>query len=202
MIEEQKGRIMPREDFNLTKFKRTKEGLFIAHHVGGPNPADVTADVDVKPHPDLQAKMNELQLYMATRLGLLEGWDYSRDNLKGEKLKKAMNGHKETLERCNVNGITYLGEGETRGVTITGSIKTPKSGSVGLAVPKITFGKDTLGYEGEVEQICEEITDEVYNYLILRKKEQTDLGDQADGFDNQGNLEFKEDEKGDEKPTD
>lgn len=146
-VDEQQGRIIPREDFHLLKFKRTKEGVWIQHHLGGPNPQTQTNDVEAKPHPDLQNVMNQLQLYMATRLGILEGWDFSREHLKKNPnyLKKAIQGHKDALERCNINGLTFLGEGETYGVTITGSIKTPKNGSVGLAVPKITFSKEDLG---------------------------------------------------------
>ena len=199
--EDQKGRIMPREDFNLMKFKRTKEGVSITHHVGGTNPANINADVDVQPHPDLQKKMDELQLYMATRLGLLQGWDFAREGTRKDSdlLEKAIQGHKDAVAMCNINGISFVGEGETAGVMITGSIKTPKSGSVGLAVPKISFGKEVLGYENEVEQICEEITDEIYSYLILKKKEQTDLGDQAEGFDNQGSMEFDENKEDEAK---
>lgn len=187
-VEEQKGRILPREDFNLMKFKLTKDGAVITHHLAGTQPQDVTAVVDVKPHPDLQKAMDQLKLYMATRLGLLGGWDFAREHLKKNPnyLQKAIAGHESAKDVCNVNGLTFLGEGETAGVSITGSIKTPKSGSVGLAVPKITFGKEDLGYEEDVLQITKEITDEVYNYLILRKKEQTDVVDQSEGFDNTG----------------
>jgi hypothetical protein len=207
--EEQKGRIMPREEFNLQKFKVTKDGLLITHHVNGLNPTDITANVEVKPHPDLKLKMDELKVYMATRLGLLEGWDFARDNLKKNPnyLQNAIAGHKTAKGRCNVNGLTFLGSGETFGVSITGSISTPTNGSVGLAVPKISFESDVLGYEEEVEQICNEITDEVYSYLILRKKEQTNIEDQSEGFDNDGKVDgvidmFKEEPKMDDQEFD
>lgn len=195
--EEQQGRIMPREEFNLQKFKVTKDGLTITHHVNGLNPADITANVEVKPHPDLKEKMDKLKVYMATRLGLLEGWDFSREHLKKNPnyLQNAIAGHKTAKDRCNVNGLTFLGSGETYGVSITGSISTPINGSVGLAVPKISFDKNDLGYEDEVFEICKEITDEVYSYLILRKKEQTNVEDQSEGFDNNGGVIDMFDEK-------
>jgi hypothetical protein len=162
--------------------------LTITHHVKGLNPADITANVEVKPHPDLKVAMDQLKVYMATRLGLLEGWDFSREHLKKNPnyLQLAIAGHKSAKERCNVSGLTFLGSGETYGVSITGSIATPTNGSVGLAVPKISFDKNDLGYEDEVLEICKEITDEVYSYLILRKKEQTNIEDQSEGFDNDG----------------
>jgi len=189
--EKQQGRILPREDFHLMSFKLSKDGVFIKHHLGGADPQTQTNDVDAKPHPDLKSTMDQLQLYMATRLGLVEGWDFSREHLKKNPnyLQKAIQGHKDAVARCNINGITFVGEGETAGVMITGSIKTPKNGSVGLAVPKIKFGDTELGYETEVEEICKEISDEIYNYLILKKKEQASVEDQAEGFDNNGNFE-------------
>lgn len=189
-IEDQKGRIMPREDFNLLKFKIGKDSVTITHHLNGLNPSDITAVVNVKPHPDLQESMDQLKVYMATRLGLLEGWDFAREHCKKNQksLTQAIEGHNLAKESCNVGGLTFLGSGETYGVSITGSIKTPKNGSVGLAVPKITFESDVLGYEDDVFEICKEITDEVYKYLILRKKEQTNIEDQSEGFDNEGGV--------------
>lgn len=189
--ENQQGRILPREDFNLEKFKFTKDGVSVKHHLGGTDPQTQSNDCDWRPHPDLITKVDKLQLYMATRLGLLTGWDFAREHLKKNPnyLKKAMDGHKATVAICNVNGITLVGEGETAGVMITGSIKTPKNGSTGLAVPKIAFGKSDLGYETDVQEICEEIADEVYNYLILKKKEQANIEDQAEGFDNAGGVQ-------------
>jgi hypothetical protein len=189
--EEQKGRIMPREDFKLTKFKLNKDGVTITHHVNGVTSADITAIVEAEPHPDLISKMDQLKLFMASRLGLLSGWDFARDNLKKNPnaLTRAIQGHKDIVKMMNVNGLTFVGSGETYGVMITGSIKVPIKGSTGLSVPKISFdGGNELGYEDDVEQICEEITDEIYNYLILRKKGQTNIEDQSEGFDNDGGL--------------
>lgn len=188
--EEQKGRILPRKDFHLTKFKLTNSGIVITHHLGGVEPQTQTNDCEATPHPDLINAMKELRLYMATRLGFLEAWDFAREHTRSDSdiLRKAMDGHQATIERMNVNGITYKGEGDTLGVQITGSFKTPFKGSVGLAVPKINMESEELGYEEEVFEICDKITDEVYNYLILKKKEQTNIEDQAKGFDNDGQL--------------
>lgn len=200
--EKQQGRILPIEDFNLVSFKFKEDGLTVKHHLGGVDPQIQTNECKYKAHPDLKKQVNLLQLYMASRLGLLEGWDFARENTRHDLsiLEKAKQGHDEVISRMNVNGITYKGEGETYGVSITGSIKTPSGGSVGLSVPKITFSKEELGYEEEVKEICEEITKEVYNYLILKKKEQTNIEDQAEGFDNKGGVQTSilENEEGDE----
>lgn len=202
--EEQQGRNMPREEFKLLKFKVAKEGLTITHHVNGTTPADITAVVNSNPHPDLKESMDKLQLYMATRLGLLSGWDFAREHLKKNPnyLQKAIQGHKDVVKMMNVNGLTFVGSGETYGVMITGSIGVPVKGSAGLSVPKIGFDANDLGYEEEVNEICKEITDEVYKYLILRKKEQTNIEDQADGFNNDGGVDEKTLDMFEEKPAD
>lgn len=186
--EEQQGRIMPLKDFRLEKFKLTKEGVNITHYLNGTDPQTVSVAVESTPHPDLINKMDELRLYMATRLGLLLGWDFARDKCRGDLdvLQEAKNGHQQAVDRMNVNGLTFKGEGDTYGVCITGSVKTPHNGSVGLSTPKISFNTDVLGYEQEVVEICDEIKEEIYNYLILKKKEQTNIEDQAEGFDNDG----------------
>lgn len=190
--EEQKGRIIPFEDFHLEQFKVKKEGVFVKWHTGGTNPAINTRMVPESPHPDFREAMDALKLYMATRLGLLEGWDFSRDNIKGnpDLTKQAMEGHEEAMERCNIAGLTYSGSGETKGVAITGSFKTPVKGTVGLSVPKILFDDDSLGYEESVFELCEEVNKEVYNFLILKKKEQANIEDQAEGFDNVGGQQL------------
>lgn len=176
--EEQQNRNLEYQHFDLKKFKVTKDGLDVTHHENVIEPRTISVSSEYQPHPDLKEKMDQLQLYMATRLGLLEGWDFSRAHLglkKEDEMKQAVQNHKDTIARCNVNGITFLGEGDTFGVSITGSIKCPKGGSFGLAVPKITFESDKLGYETEVEEICEEIKKEVFAYRFQSKKLQLDI---------------------------
>jgi hypothetical protein len=180
--DEQRRRTLEFQHFDLMKFKITKDGVDVTHHEKVNESFIQTTSGEYQPHPDLKAKMDELKLYMATRLGLLEGWDFSREYLKGDLdlLKLAIASHKETIDRCNVNGLTFLGEGETYGVAITGSIAVPKGGSVGMSVPKITFGSDKLGYEKEVQQICEQIKSEVYQYRFQAKKAQLDIETEAE----------------------
>lgn len=175
--EEQKLRQLEYQHFDLIKVKITKDGADVTHHESGNDAGQLTKIGEVQPHPDLQASLDELAPFMAQRIGILDGWDFSREHTKKdlEVLKMAMDGHKEAISRCNVNGITFLGDGETYGVMITGSLKLPKGGSIGMAVSKITFGKDVLGYETEVEEICEKIKKEVYAYRFQSKKLQLDI---------------------------
>lgn len=184
----QRRRTIEFQHFDLMKFKITKEGVDVTHHESGDDPGGMTKTGESQPHPDLKKKMDELKLYMATRLGLLEGWDFAREHLKGDLdlLKIAIDARKEIIDRCNINGLTFLGEGETLGVSITGSLAVPKGGSIGMAVPKITFDSDKLGYEKEVQQICEEIKSEVYQYRFQSKKAQLDIKTEIEKVEDPG----------------
>lgn len=179
--ESQQRRQLEYQHFNLIKCKITKDGVEVHHHENFENPIDQKTSGEYQPHPDLIAEFNRLRLYMATRLGLLQGWDYSREHLKSDEtmLKQIIMMHDEVLERMKPSGIQFVGEGETSGVLITGSILVPKGGSTGLTVPKITFGKTVLGYEDDVQEICEDIKKEVYAYRFQSKKHQLDIETEA-----------------------
>lgn len=182
---EQRTRLMEYKNFDLKKFKMEKKGVDVTHHENG-NDAGVIMKVgETIPHPDLQKTMNLLKPLMAKRLGLLEGTDLARHHLKSDldKLKDVLDLEKLIISRCNVNGLAFTGTGDKFGVMITGSVLVPESGSVGMAVPKITFGSDLLGYEAEAEEICEEIKQEVFNYRFLNKKAQLDLEFEASKAD-------------------
>lgn len=173
----QQQRILEYQHFKMIKCKINKDGVSVHHHENLDNAMDQHTSGEYQPHPDLLAQIDRLKLYMATRLGMLQGWDYSREHLKADKtkLKQVIMMHEEVIERMKPSGIQFVGEGETAGVLITGSILVPKGGSTGLTVPKITFGKTVLGYEDDVEEICEDIKKEVYAYRFQSKKHQLDL---------------------------
>lgn len=196
---EQQGRIIPLSAFGLKKVKITKEGVDVTHHESGTNAGEIIKKGEVQPHPDLKAALDQLQLYMAQRLGLTQGWDFAREHLKKdhELLKLAMDQYTEALNRCNVNGIKLVGEGETYGVQITASLKTPGGGSTGLAVPKITLGTTPkLGYEPEVQVIVDLIKSEVYKYRFQGKKLQQELKFEEDNKSGGGKqLEIPGDKK-------
>jgi hypothetical protein len=75
------------------------------------------------PYPDLKAKMDELKLYMY----VLDCWKVGtfRANIERRFGFEISNhaSHKETIDRCNVNGLAvFLGEGNY-GVAIRGSVQ-------------------------------------------------------------------------------
>jgi ribosomal protein L29 len=175
--EEQRTRLLEYQHFDLKKIKLEKKGADISHHEAGSDAGLITKIGETIPHPDLKKTMELLKPIMARRLGLLEGTDTAKLIAKGDldNYKIASDKEREIINRCNVNGITFGGSGDKYWVMITGSVLTPESGSFGLAVPKITFGTDTLGYEEEAENICEEIKKEVFAYRFQNKKQQLDL---------------------------
>jgi hypothetical protein len=182
----QKKRVVAFKDFNLKQFKVTKIGVDVTHEENGTESGTITKIGKYLPHPDLRTAMDKLQLYMATRLGLLTGWDYASEHIKGvgSAKKGAMEGHKQAVSMCNIGGLTFKGEGDTYGVAITGSLKTPISGSVGMSVPKISFEKMELGYEDDVKDLCDEIKKEIYAYRFQHKKFQTDIVSEAEKAEN------------------
>lgn len=182
---EQKSRVLEYQHFDLRKVKIDKNGANVDHHEGGSDAGIVSKIGETTPHPDLQKSLDALKAIMARRLGLLEGTDIAREISKGDlaKYELALNREKEIINRCNVNGLTFTGSGDKFGVMITGSVLLPISGSVGLAVSKIAFNEDSLGYEKEVEQLCEKVKVEVYAYRFQNKKAQLDIEFEASKFE-------------------
>jgi len=184
-VDEQKQRQLEFKHFDLRKIKMQKKGADVDHHEGGSDAGIVSKIGETAPHPDLQKVLDELKPFMARRLGLLEGIDTATEMAKGDlhALKPVLEKRKEIQNRCNVNGLTFTGSGDKYGVMITGSVSTPENGSFGLAVPRITFGQDVLGYEDEVDEICERIKKEVYAYRFQNKKAQLDIEFEAERID-------------------
>lgn len=189
--EEQMKRVLEYSDFNLQQFKTTGEGAKISYWVGGLEPKKINEDCDYLPHPDLTEKLGELQLYFASRIGILKGWDFARDHLRKDSkaLEAAMEEHKANVERCKISGISFSGESsEDLKVKITGSYKTPDGGAIGMATPAILLENDKLGYEEDVKEICEEIKKEVYAYLFQHKKFQLDIESEAEKAEKQYSI--------------
>lgn len=174
--EEQQKRVLSYENFDLIKFKIEKKGVNVTHHETGSNAGVVSKDGETTPHPDLKEKLNLLKPFMARRLGLLRGVDKGLELTKGnlDNQKIFLDLEKEIVNACNINGLTFVGSGEKRGVIMTGNVLLEHYGSIGMAVSAIRVEDDILGYEEELADICEEIKAEVYKYRFGNKKAQLD----------------------------
>lgn len=179
--DEQKGRIVEYKNFDLKSVKiNTHKGLDLMYYnLLQPNLTEEPKSKNL-PHPDLIDKLNQVRLYYAEKLGLLEGWDFAREHCKKtpDSLKLAKDGHQAVIDRITMKSMTFSGEGETFGVSFSAYVKFPKKGGSG-----IPSGKYSLHGEAEhvddLTKICEEIKEEVYAYRFQNKKAQQDIVDQA-----------------------
>lgn len=181
--EEQQGRIIPYEQFNLSNFKADDKGVNYTYTVNGTEAATIKVDGDRSPHPDLQEQLERLKPYVAKRMGFIEGWETweERERSRDAKSKdldiiaEVQDLRQREINLVKVNGFSYSGIDDGLGVKISGYKKVPKAGGFGFSTPKITFSQDKLEYEKEVAAICEDIKQEVYNYAFLGKKLQGDM---------------------------
>lgn len=169
------------QNFDLQKVKVTKEGINVDFYEKGNGNDKHTIECVGIAHPDLINAVASLDLYLALRLDILSGWDFARENTRDnlEVLAQAKKGYDDAIERCKTSGISYAGNGQLRAVKITGTLKCGNQ-SIGLASPNVTFSSEKLGYEKDVESICDKINEEVYNYIFKNKRAQQDLVQQAE----------------------
>lgn len=129
------------KNFELQKVKfNAKKGLII-NFFDINNPNDLwNVDSDSQPSEDYINALDALKEVFAYSLGLNNGWDYLRDNNRKneEVLKKSILSWKEEIERCVVTGLSVVGVGDSKGIKISGSLKTDL-GVVGLASPIVRF---------------------------------------------------------------
>lgn len=200
--EEQLGRILEYQHFDLVSFKFNKDkGLDLVYYNRLFPNAKENPKSKVVSHPDLQSKLDQLKIHFATKIGLLEGWDFAREHTRKDlpTLELAQKGHQEVLERIKITGLTFAGEGETYGVSIIGYVKFPKKGGTGMSAGKILLDGSTLGYEDDVKEICEEVKQEVYAYRFQNKKAQLDIESEADKAKQAGMFDETGADEGDVK---
>lgn len=192
-VEVQRTRLMELKDFELSKVKIAGKYVDVSHHESGMDAGDVEKKGQTVPHPDLKLALDTLAPIMARRLGLLQGTDLAKDMFRGdlENYEKVHDLEKLIVSRINVGGITINGTGEKRGVIITGSFEVPEGGSVGCATPKITFGSDVLGYEDEVEELCQKVIEETHAYRFCNKKAQLDIFTESEKVDKEESSKMK-----------
>lgn len=184
---DQQGRILEEQHFDLRSFKASDDGVQMKYYNLLFPDAEESPNIKHTPHPDLQAKMDKLKPHFAKKIGILEGWDFARENLREnlDLLEVAKSKYDQTVESCKITGLSFTGETDTYGVAIVGYLKFPKQGGSGISSGKIslsdyTLSKLPLGYEQEVYDICQEIRHEIYSYRFLGKKHQTDIETEAE----------------------
>lgn len=158
------------KDFELQKVKLGNKSIHLEYYSAKNRNDLVTIDSDSKPSEDLVNKLNLLKEVFAQSLGLLRGWEHSRDHIKKneEALKIAIHEHQSEIDRCSVSGFSLVGGEDNEGVKITGSLDTDY-GVIGIPSGIIRFDDDELGTKAE--EIITEITSEVYLFLFKGKRD-------------------------------
>jgi hypothetical protein len=137
-----------------------------------------TASSDSQPHEDYSNALNALKEVLAYSLELNQGWDFAKEhNRKNEDLlRKALQFWKDEIEKCNVSGISVFGAGDSKGIKISGSLKT-ELGVVGLASPKVRFDDEIVNSIDETIMIGDlaetaftKIQQEVWAFIFKGKR--------------------------------
>src|SRR6187402_2915664 len=89
-----------------------------------PNRRQINDDANL-PHQDLVNCLLELGDEMALALGLLDGWNFARDNIKKDlsATEKALAGYEQTVLNCRVDSITFQGE-RRESIVLAGNVTT------------------------------------------------------------------------------
>lgn len=156
------------KDFELKHLKlNSKSGLVIDWFDLNKTNDLLSVDSDSEPHEDLTNCLNKLKAVFAESLGLLEGWDFARENTRKneEKLMEAIRGHNEQIGRCNVTGLTVTG----KGIKIAGSLDC-EGGKVGLSSPLIKFENEDSEIGEECKLIVAELSEEVWKFIYKQKR--------------------------------
>ena len=180
--EQQRQRRLEFQHFGLKKVKTTKDGLSAKYFELGGSVNEIVIVAHGEPHPHFTKAMSDLAQYYALSLGLVSGWDFAREALRGndELLKEAIIGNDREIARCQIVGVSYLGDGDTAGAKIHGSLKCDNNW-VKCDTPKVPFATDKLGYEKTLEKLVEFVRAEAYNYIFNNKRAQEDIERQTNG---------------------
>lgn len=173
-----------RPDFRLVKVKREKEdsGMYIEYIVrsttkGVSSETYHKTEFPEVAHPRFINSIHQLDRFLMKVLNF-NAIDVIRksDQLSGAK-QKAFNDvrHeidgvlKNTLDKITVNGVTFSGEEKNHGMLIMGVIDTDQGTPVALNSPTIVFSKHVYNFEGELEQIANDIKEEAFCYIFENK---------------------------------
>lgn len=136
----------------------------------------VTSDAPV--HPDFTKKLESLKPMLAQACGLTRVI-HSMKNLTSSESKVALEvlaGDLEQIEQeilndLTVTGIALSGQEDNEGVIITGMYNNGNT-NIAKNTPRITFNRDTYGFEEELMSLCDELVEETRKYAVEGKSAQ------------------------------
>lgn len=145
-------------------------------------------------HPDLKKLFESLNVIVARTFGLtsflscVESPDFKAS---AKQKQDARDFAKKLLDRIEVKGVTFNGQGDNVSVIITSMLGAPgdergdKTASA-INTPKLRYSTEKYGFEQKLEEIAGDIEREVYEYIFNGKKAQQELftGDNNAQFPN------------------
>jgi len=167
------------KSFDLQKVSfNAKKGLVIDFYdVNSPN--DLwNVDSDSQPHENYLKALDALKEVFAYSLGYNNGWDFSTEhNRKNEELlKKSLQFWKDEIDKFTIKGMTTVGVGDSKGIKISGSMKTDL-GIVGLPSPIIRFDDfitNSIDEDVMIGDLAEtafnKIQEEVWGFIFKGKR--------------------------------
>jgi len=130
------------------------------------------------PHEDLINAIGKLKEFHMRSLRYFEFYEMALNNANTPVQKqKVTDMFLDLRNDVTVSGISLSGTGDFKSVVITGKIKNQMNGQTALNAPKITLKGEFLGYEDNVNAICNTIGEECYDYIYNNKKANKDLFD-------------------------
>jgi len=134
------------------------------------------------PHPELVNSLEAFKTHAARVLGLQKGWDFAREAVKDneEQLKAALAGVSEADGSIvNISDISLLGDGETRGLKISGSQKA-LNGIMKFKLPVIRFNSEAMAIEKTIEGLYDAANEAAYGFIFQGKRKDPDMFTEGD----------------------
>lgn len=182
------------KDFNLSKVKLLPKGGIQANYqvtqiVEGENSVvdrDETCTRDV--HPDLLGLFADLRNIVGRVFNITSFLTFLDAEVVNHNIQdRARAFADELLQKIEVRGVAWSGNGDNTGVVITSVFETPNGLKTCINTPRIKMATISFGFEEELETIVESIKKEVYAYLFKGKQAQMSLFGEAAG--NQGDKD-------------
>lgn len=176
--------IPAKDKFSLSKVKLIRDGGLdvtydVTEVVGNESYTNKYHVENVKDvHPDLRKLFKQLAVEMAkmfspiTPKGVAEALEVKMTAKQKEACEKI---GKSVQEKFEVRGVSFTGSGDNIGVVITGLYTFDNGLKTAINSPRVKFDNPLFGNEEELEEICTEIENEVYEFLFEGKSAQLEL---------------------------
>jgi len=139
-----------KNNFEFQEVQATPEGVravFVETKIAEDEEREIQwkPKTNIEPHKDLLSQFRKLNQYLRKAYNLSE------------------------TEKVTAHKISINGKDDTKGVIIYGKQPTWNNAHNDLITSKITFSSDSIGIEGKVQKIVDDICEEAYKYFYEGK---------------------------------